>query len=136
MSSSLSVKSVSEDFADAWKELKVPRVWFPYVILVVLIDLVTLSRTLLASYSRQNMVPIYKSLQTISIILALAGTFMLAFGLKVRRGIINNLRKKLEIEKKGLNPPTDVKQRTGLLFLGLVLISIAALLQLWTILWF
>ena len=78
----------------------------------------------------------YKSLQAIPIILALAGTFMLAFGLKVRPGISNEMRKKLEIEKEGLISPSDVKQRTGLMCWGLALISIAAALQLWNILFF
>ena len=82
----------------------------------------------------QDMVPIYKSLQAISIILALAGTFMLAFALKIRTGISNELRKELEIDKQNLISPTDVRLSRWLFICGLILISVAAGLQLWRIL--
>jgi hypothetical protein len=75
-----------------------------------------------------------KTLQMISVILALVGTFMLAFGLKVKSGISNDLRDELRLDKEDLIAPSDVRQRTGLFIWGLILISVAAILQLWTIL--
>jgi len=72
----------------------------------------------------------YKLIQTISIIFALIGTFLLAYGLKVKTGISNDLRKDLDIDKKRLIPPSDVVQRGTLVRWGLVLITIAAGLQL------
>jgi len=76
----------------------------------------------------------YKLIQALSIVAALAGTFLLAFGLKVRPGISDDLRKQLRIEEKGLVSPSDVQQRWGFVVWGLVLVTIAALLQLWLIL--
>jgi len=75
----------------------------------------------------------HKVLQALSIVLALIGTYLLAFGLKVRTGISDELRKELEIEKKELIAPADVRQRTSVVSWGLVMISLAALLQLWVI---
>ena len=72
-----------------------------------------------------------KLFQTIPIFLTLAGTFMLAFGLKIREGISTDLKQKLEAEKKELVSPTDVKQCTILINIGLLLISAAAIFQLW-----
>ena len=72
-----------------------------------------------------------KLLQIIPIILALAGTIMLAFGLKIRGGISVDLRQKLKIAEKELTPPTDVKQCPILIIMGLLLISAAATFQVW-----
>lgn len=77
----------------------------------------------------------YKLVQVISVIAALTGTFLLAFGLKVRPGIRDDLRKNLKLEEKDLVSPSDVQQRWGFVVWGLVFVTIAALLQLWLILW-
>lgn len=74
-----------------------------------------------------------KVLQAISVILALGGAFMLAFGLRVRTGISDDLRKQLHIEERNLISPSDVRQRTGLTTCGLVIIILAAVFQLWAI---
>lgn len=76
----------------------------------------------------------YKFVQAISIVAALTGTFLLAFGLKVRPGISDDLRKELRIEEKGLVSPSDIQQRWGFVVWGLIFVTIAALLQLWLIL--
>ena len=76
----------------------------------------------------------YKLVQALSIIAALAGTYLLAFGLKIRPGISDDLRKKLKIEEKDLVSATDIQQRGAFIVWGLVLVTIAALLQLWLIL--
>lgn len=76
--------------------------------------------------------PLYpKLVQAISIFLTLIGTFLVAFGLKIRGGISDDLRQKLEITKKGLIPPTDVRQHPILIIIGLLLISVAAVFQVW-----
>ena len=75
----------------------------------------------------------YKLLHFASIIFALAGTYLLAFGLKIRSGISNDLRENLDIERKDLIAPSDVTQRTKMVSSGLLLITIAAALQLWLI---
>ena len=69
----------------------------------------------------------------VSISSALIGTFMLAFGLKVKSGISKSLRKELG-NKQDLIAPSDVRQRTILIALGLALITIAAGIQLWLVL--
>ena len=69
----------------------------------------------------------------LSIVLMVAGTWCLAFGLRVRSGISADLRKSLNIEDKDLIPPADVWQRKGLFWCGLVLITVGALLQIWFI---
>ena len=76
----------------------------------------------------------YKLVQVVSVIAALAGTFLVAFGLKVRPGISDDLRKELRIEEKGLVSPSDVQQRWRFVVWGLVFVTTAALLQLWLIL--
>ena len=65
-----------------------------------------------------------------SLIAILTGTWFLAFGLKVRPGISSELRKNLEIEKSGMICPSDVRQRPGLFWIGLLLITIGALIEL------
>jgi len=58
---------------------------------------------------------------------------MLAFGRRVRTGISDELRKELDIEKRNLISPSDVRQRRGLTTCGLVIIIFAAVFQLWAI---
>jgi hypothetical protein len=70
-----------------------------------------------------------KLLQIASIISVLAGTWFLAFGLRVRSGIDSGLKKELDVEKKGLISPTDVSQRPALFWIGLALITFGALLE-------
>ena len=71
--------------------------------------------------------------EILSIVLMVAGTWCLAFGLRVRSGITDDMRKFLKIEYKDLTPPADVWQRKGLFWCGLVLITVGALLQIWFI---
>jgi hypothetical protein len=66
-----------------------------------------------------------------SLISVLIGTWFLAFGLKVRPGITSELSKQLEIEKKELICPSDVRQRPGLFWVGLMLITVGSLIELW-----
>ena len=68
-------------------------------------------------------------IQLSSIILGLIGTFLLAFGLRVREGISSDLRRELKIEEKGLIAPSDVRQRIGLFYGGLLLLTVSAVLQ-------
>lgn len=68
-------------------------------------------------------------LQVIVITLTLIGGFMLAFGYQVIEGISRNLRKELETEKKGLIAVSDIKRRPWLFYGGLVLLFLAAVLQ-------
>jgi len=55
-----------------------------------------------------------KCLHAASLISVLIGTWFLAFVLKVLAGISSELRKNLEIEKKGLICPSNVRQRSCL----------------------
>jgi hypothetical protein len=71
--------------------------------------------------------------EILSIVLMVTGTWCLAFGLRVRTGISDDLRRDLNIEDKDLIPPTDVRQRTGPFWCGLSLITVGALLQIWFI---
>ncbi len=81
---------------------------------------------------------IIKWMQIASVILALAGTYMLAFGLRVREGISKEIwnQIKTEAERIGAYQPSDVWQRKNLIYAGLALITIAAILQSWLILAF
>lgn len=72
-------------------------------------------------------------LQVLSIILTLVGTYMLAFGLRVKTGITDDLRKELDIEKKGLISASNVRQRPCMINCGLGLITLASLIQIWII---
>ena len=74
-------------------------------------------------------------LQLGSTILALAGTWFLAFALRIRQGISEELEKELQLEERGLITPSSVRQNTLLFWTGLAMISLAALLQLTAILW-
>lgn len=76
-----------------------------------------------------------KILETVAIILALGGAFLLAFGLRIRTGIEENFKKEMELEKKGLISPSDVQQNATFFILGLALIFLATLIQI-SILWF
>jgi len=75
----------------------------------------------------------YKSLQIISLILALTGTWLVAFGLRVKEGISTEMRNELKIEKTNLIVPSDVRQRIWLIILGLLSITIATILQAYVI---
>jgi len=76
-----------------------------------------------------------KILETVAIILALEGTFLLAFGLRIRTGIEEKFKKGLGIKEKGLIIPSDVQQNTAFFIIGLGMIFLAALIQIST-LWF
>ena len=76
-----------------------------------------------------------KTLETVAILLALGGTFLLAFGLRIRTGIDKKYKRELKLEKKGLIPPSDVQQNTSFFIIGLVMIFLAAFIQI-SILWF
>jgi len=86
--------------------------------------------------AQQSPVPLtqlqaHKWFQTGSIALALAGTYILAFGLWVKEGISKEPRKALRTDKTNLIVPSDVRQRTPSVVIGLVLITIAAGIQLY-----
>ena len=76
-----------------------------------------------------------KILETVAIILALGGTFLLAFGLRIRTGIEKKFKKELKLENKDLISPSDVQQNTAFFIIGLGMIFLAALIQI-SILWF
>ena len=67
--------------------------------------------------------------EILSIVLMVAGTWCLAFGLRVRSGISDDLRRDLNTESTDVVAPSDVRQRKGLFWCGLVLITVGALLQ-------
>ena len=69
-------------------------------------------------------------LQITSILLALAGTWLLAFGLKIKRGMSSDIEKQLP-KRDDLATITDVRNRPALLYCGLALITLAGLLQIW-----
>jgi hypothetical protein len=71
-----------------------------------------------------------KGLQATSVILVAVGTWLLAFGLKVRPGINQALEKELDLEKKGLVSPSAVRQRPAFFWVGLGLITAGALIAL------
>jgi len=65
-----------------------------------------------------------------SIILAITGTWLLAFGLKIKEGISRKLIKELKLDKHPeLIVPSDVRQITSLFYSGLILVTIAGVLQ-------
>ena len=76
-----------------------------------------------------------KILETVAVILALGGTFLLALGLRIRTGIEEKFKKELDLEKKGLISPSEVQQNTAFFIVGLAIIFLAALIQI-SILWF
>jgi hypothetical protein len=68
-------------------------------------------------------------LQIVTIILALAGAYLLAFGLKVKKQYSDDVVKDLELKKKGLLIITEVTQREALIAWGLGLLTLASILQ-------
>jgi hypothetical protein len=72
-------------------------------------------------------------LQACTTLLWLAGTFMLAFGLRIKEGIDPSLRKELKIEEKGLIAPSDVRQRPFLIYGGLIVVTMAAAAELYSV---
>jgi len=72
--------------------------------------------------------------QVVSVVSALTGTWFLAFGLKVRPGMARSLERDLEVEKKGLISPSSVRQRPVFFWVGLVLVSVGAVIQVWLLL--
>ena len=68
-------------------------------------------------------------LQIASLALGLVGTWLLAFGLKVRPGISRDLRKELGLDETDLIAPSDVRTRPGLFWGGLLLLTLAGTLQ-------
>jgi len=71
----------------------------------------------------------YKSFQIIPIILVVAGTWVLAKGLRVKKGISDDLRREANIdEEKDLIVPSEV-QETLWIPRGLWLITIGGIIQ-------
>lgn len=69
-------------------------------------------------------------IQVASIVLGLSGTWLLAYGLKVKEGISREMRKELKLEERpDIIVPSDVRQVPCLFYSGLILISIAAIAQ-------
>jgi hypothetical protein len=76
-----------------------------------------------------------KILETIAILLALGGTLLLAFGLKIKAGIQRGLAEELDLVKRGLIVPTDVRQNAAFFMVGLGMVSLAAAIQI-ILMWF
>ena len=74
----------------------------------------------------------YKIAQTASVIFALVGTFLLAFGLKVRPSISEDVKRDLHLNNNKIDP-SGINQRTSLVWWGLILISLAAATELYFI---
>lgn len=72
-------------------------------------------------------------LQACSTLLWLAGTFMLAFGLRIKEGIDPSLRKELKIEERDIIAPSDVRQRPFLIYGGLIVVTMAAATELYLV---
>ena len=91
---------------------------------------------LICQYSLLDIKAIEKAqfIEVSTIIIALVGTFLLANGLRVKTLIAKDLSEKLELEKKNLIAPSEIVQRTGLIYAGLILITISGLLQLLVVL--
>lgn len=76
------------------------------------------------------MCDIFKIIQIAAIISSLVGTYFLAFGLKIKRGIDEGFEKELGLNKRNdLVAPSDVRQNKIYFILGLAFITLAALLQ-------
>ena len=84
--------------------------------------------SLMASKGEENMNALLP-LQLIVIILGLVAAYFLTFGLKVEKQYPDDFAKELEFKKKGLLNITEVTQREGLIRWGLILITLAAILQ-------
>ncbi|MFC1505195.1 hypothetical protein ACFL5W_01630 [Thermodesulfobacteriota bacterium] len=76
-----------------------------------------------------------KVLETIAICLAFGGALLMAFGLKIKSGIAEDLKSEMNLEEKNLYAPSDVKQNIPILVIGLTMIFFAAVIQV-IILWF
>ena len=72
----------------------------------------------------------FKLVHITSAVLALAGTWLLAFGLRIIEGIEPKLRKKLRSSLEDKIVCSDVTQRPVLFWIGLGLITLGALIEL------
>jgi len=72
---------------------------------------------------------LYKLVQLISIVITVIGTFMIAFGYRIDEGISKDLRKQLKIGQRGLIAPADIGLRPWVFYCGLLLLLLAAILQ-------
>ena len=70
--------------------------------------------------------------QAASVIFTLVGTFFLAFGLKVRSSISDDVKVDLHLDDDKIDP-SNIKQHTGLIWWGLILISLAAATEIYLI---
>jgi len=72
-----------------------------------------------------------KLINILSTLSALIGTWLLAFGLRIKEGIDPKFRKEFgpSFKDKNLIIPADVSQRKLLFWIGLLLISLGAFLQ-------
>ena len=66
-----------------------------------------------------------------SIVLTLIGTWFLALGLRIREGMNPKFRKNLRLKDDTI-VPSDVSQHRFLFRIGLGLITLGALLEIWT----
>lgn len=66
-----------------------------------------------------------------SITLTLIGTWLLALGLRIREGMNPKFRKNLRLTDDKI-VPSDVSQHRLLFWIGLGLITLGALLEIWT----
>ena len=81
-------------------------------------------------------IELLRLLKAFGVIIALAGTILLAVGLRLKSGIEKGFARKQQLDKKDLVIPSEVKQRLGLIIIGLILILIASIIQLVFILFY
>jgi hypothetical protein len=67
-----------------------------------------------------------------SILLTLVGTWLLALGLRMRDGMSRKFRKDLDSVRRDIIVAPDVSQHRLLFRIGLGLITLGALLEIWT----
>lgn len=70
-----------------------------------------------------------KAFQLLSLVIVLTGTWLLAFGLKVRGGLSKELDKEIRPEEKGPVAPSEVRQHPALFWTGLGLITAGVVLE-------
>ena len=80
----------------------------------------------LLSHNWENMLISFK---IVPVILALIGAVLLAFGLKVKKQYSDDLAEELKLREKKLIVITEVTQQKSCLYWGLILLGIAAFIQ-------
>lgn len=97
--------------------------------LFIFTSIIEISLILLMPSKGENIMNALLPLQLLVIIFSLAGAYFITFGLKVEKQYSDDTAKELEFKKKGLINITEVTQREGLVHWGLILLTLAAILQ-------